>query len=76
MIHSLLQLFIYLLIADVILSYFPDVRRQKWAETLHKIADAPQKPIREMLPKDLPIDPSAMIVIIMISILMNLLSGL
>ncbi len=76
MIHSLLQLFIYLLIADVILSYFPDVRRQKWAETLHKIADAPQKPIREMLPKDLPIDPSAMIVIILIQILMYLLSGL
>lgn len=73
MIHSLLQLFIYLLIADVILSYFPDVRRQKWAETLHKIADAPQKPIRETLPQDLPIDPSPMIVIILIQILMYIL---
>ncbi len=73
MIHSLLQLFIYLLIADVILSYFPDVRRQKWAETLHKIADAPQKPIREMLPKDIPMDPSPMIVIILIQILMYIL---
>ena len=74
MIHSLLQLFIYLLIADVILSYFPDVRRQKWAETLHKIADAPQKPIREMLPKDIPIDPSPMIVIILIQGLMYIVS--
>ena len=74
MIHSLLQLFIYLLIADVILSYFPDVRRQKWAETLHKIADAPQKPIREMLPKDIPIDPSPMIVIILIQVLMYIVS--
>lgn len=74
MIHSLLQLFIYLLIADVILSYFPDVRRQKWAETLHKIADAPQKPIREMLPKDLPLDPSPMIVIILIQVIMYILS--
>ncbi len=73
MIHSLLQLFIYLLIGDVILSYFPDVRRQKWAETLHKIADAPQKPIREMLPKDIPLDPSPMIVIILIQILMYIL---
>jgi YggT family protein len=74
MIHSLLQLFIYLLVADVILSYFPDVRRQKWAETLHKIADAPQKPIREMLPKDIPIDPSPMIVIILIQVLMYIVS--
>ncbi len=73
MIHSLLQLFIYLLIADVILSYFPDIRRQKWAETLHKIADAPQRPIREMLPKDIPLDPSPMIVIILIQILMYIL---
>lgn len=73
MMHSLLQLFIYLLIGDVILSYFPDVRRQKWAETLHKIADAPQKPIREMLPKDIPLDPSPMIVIILIQILMYIL---
>ncbi len=74
MIHTLLQLFIYLLIADVILSYFPDIRRQKWAETLHKIADAPQKPIREMLPKDLPLDPTPMIVIILIQIIMYILS--
>lgn len=74
MIHSLLQLFIYLLIADIILSYFPDVRRQKWAETLHKIADAPQKPIREMLPKDLPLDPTPMIVIILIQVIMYILS--
>lgn len=73
MIHHLLQLFIYIIIADVILSYFPDVRRQQWAQVLHKIADAPQKPIREMLPKDIPLDPAPMIIIILIQILMYLL---
>ena len=73
MIHYLLQLFIYIIIADVILSYFPDVRRQQWAQVLHKIADAPQRPIREMLPKDIPLDPSPMIIIILIQILMYLL---
>ena len=76
MIHHLLQLFIYIIIADVILSYFPDVRRQQWAQVLHKIADAPQKPIREMLPKDIPLDPAPMIIIILIQILMYLLWGL
>lgn len=73
MIHHLLQIFIYIIIADVILSYFPDMRRQQWAQVLHKIADAPQKPIREMLPKDIPLDPAPMIVIIVIQILMYVL---
>jgi YggT family protein len=73
MIHLLLQLFIYIIIVDVIMSYFPQMRGQKWAQTLHKIADAPQKPIREMMPQNLPIDFSPMIVIILIQMLMYLL---
>jgi len=73
MIHALLQIFIYILIFDVIMSYFPDMRRQQWAQVLHKIADAPQKPIREMLPQGLPIDPTPMILIIVIQILMQIL---
>lgn len=73
MIDFVLQIFIYVVIADIILSYVPDVRGQKWAQTLHKIADAPQKPIREMLPQGMPIDPTPMIVIILCQILMYLL---
>lgn len=73
MIHALLQLFIYIIIADVILSYFPQARGANWAQTLHKIADAPQKPIREMMPAGMPLDPSPMIVIILIEVLMYVL---
>lgn len=73
MIHTLLQLFIYILIFDVILSYFPQVRHQKWAQMLHRIADVPQRPIREMLPKDLPLDPTPMILIIGIQMLMYII---
>lgn len=73
LIHYLLQIFIYILIIDVILSYFPEVRSQEWARKLHKIADIPQKPIREMLPQNLPLDPTPMILIILIQILMYLL---
>lgn len=73
MIHAILQIFIYIIIADVILSYFPQARGQQWAETLHKIADAPQKPIRDMLPQGMPLDPAPMIVIILIQILMYVL---
>lgn len=73
MIHAILQLFIYIIIADAILSYFPGTREQEWARVLHKIADAPQRPIREMLPKGLPLDPTPMILIIGIQMLMYVL---
>ena len=73
MIHQILQLFIYIMIADIIMSYLPQYRGQKWAQILHKIADTPQKPIREMLPENLPLDPTPMIVIILIQMLMYIL---
>lgn len=73
MIHWILQLFIYLIIIDIILSYIPQAREQEWARKLHQIVDYPQKPIREMLP-EMPIDVSPMIVIILIQILMYILS--
>ncbi len=72
-IHYLLRIFIYILIIDVILSYFPQLRSQEWARRLHQIADVPQKPIREMLPQGLPLDPTPMILIVLIQILMYLL---
>jgi uncharacterized protein YggT (Ycf19 family) len=74
MIHSLLQLLIFIIIIDALMSWVPQVRYQKWAQILHKIADAPQKPIREMLPMDLPIDPTPMIIIMLIQLLMYVLS--
>lgn len=73
MIDAILQIFIYIIIADVLMSWFPQIREQNWAQTLHNIAQAPQKPIRDMLPKDLPLDPVPMILIILIQILMYLL---
>lgn len=73
MVHALLQLFIFIIIADALMSYVPDLRGKKWAQLLHKIADAPQRPIREMLPEGLPLDPTPMIIIILIQMLMYIL---
>lgn len=73
MIHTLLQLFIYILIIDVVMSYFPQMRMYKWAQFIHKIADVPQKPIRDLLPNNMPIDPTPMILIFLIQILMYIL---
>jgi len=72
MIGWLLQIFIYIVIIDVILSWIPEVRRQEWAQTLHKIADAPQKPIRDLLPQGMPLDPTPMIVILICQLLVSL----
>ncbi len=71
MIDAILQILIYILIIDIIISYFPDLRSQKWAQSLHEVAEIPQRPIRNLLPRNLPLDPTTMIVIILIQILMH-----
>lgn len=72
-IHGLLQLYIYIIIIDVIMSYFPQMRNQVWAQKLHQIADISLRPVRDMMPGNLPFDISPMIVIIVIQILMSIL---
>jgi len=73
LIHNFLRLFVLIIFADVIMSYIPELKTNKWARLIHKIADAPQKPIREALPGNMPLDPTPMIVIFLINILMYLL---
>lgn len=73
MIDAILHILTLIIFFDVIMSYVPDLRNQEWARTLHQIADAPQKPIREILPKGLPLDPSPMIVIMIIQFLRSLI---
>lgn len=73
MIDAILNILTFIIIADVLMSYVPDLRNQEWARTLHQIADVPQKPIRELLPKDLPLDPSPMIVMFIIQLIRGLI---
>ncbi|MFY7993891.1 MAG: YggT family protein [Bacteriovoracaceae bacterium] len=70
MINAILQIFIYLTIIDAILSYFPELRSKNWYQQLHKIVEVPQKPIKQMLPPGMPLDPSPIIVIIVCQLLM------
>lgn len=72
MIRIILTIYIYLIIIDAILSYFPQFRLHEWARTLRKITDFTQKPIRKYIPKDWPFDPSPIIVIILLQMLMAL----
>ena len=73
LIHKILQLYIYIIIAEIVLSYLPQFKSQKWAQIIHRLADATLRPVRDLLPQNLPIDLSPMIVIILIQMLMFLL---
>ena len=71
-IRTLLNLYIYALIFDAILSYFPDLSRHKWRQQLKKICDFTCNPIRKLLPPNLPFDFSPILVIFIIQLLMFL----
>jgi len=69
MIRSLLNLYVLILIVDVILSYLPQFRHQPWAQFIRKASDITCRPIRQVMPPDLPFDFSPMIVIVGLQLL-------
>lgn len=70
MIRMLINLYILVLFIDVILSYLPQFRSQPWAMWIKKAADFTCRPIRQMLPPDLPFDFSPLIVIFLLNLVM------
>lgn len=72
MIRFIIKLYIFLIIIDAILSYFPALRRHPLVLNLRRVTDLTLKPIRKILPPELPIDVSPLIVIIILNILMAL----
>lgn len=71
-IRTLLQFYIYILIADAILSYFPELDRKEWRRKIHQVCDYSCAPIRKRLPPNLPFDFSPLIVILIVQLLMFL----
>ncbi len=70
LIRTLLNLYIILLIADSLLSYFPKFDREDWRLKIKKIADYSLDPIRKKIPAHhLPIDISPIIVILIIQLI-------
>ncbi len=72
LIRFVIDIYIMVLIADVILSYLPQFQREKWALFIHQAADIVCKPIRSALPRDLPFDFSPMIAILLLNLLVYL----
>jgi YggT family protein len=69
MIRALIQLYIFVLIIDVFLSFLPQVKNQPWAVAIRKAADLTCKPVRKVMPPDLPFDFSPLIVIMAFQLL-------
>lgn len=72
MIRFLIRLYIYLIIVDAVLSFFPSVRHYHWAKMVRRVANYVLDPVRKILPKDLPFDISPIIVIFLLNLLMLL----
>lgn len=68
MIRFVINIYIYVLIADVVLSYLPQFSKQPWAIYIKKAAEFTCGPIRKRMPKDLPFDLSPLVVILILNL--------
>jgi YggT family protein len=68
MIRVLLDLYALVLIADVIFSYLPQYRRAQAVVFIRKLSDFSCRPVRRLLPQDLPFDFSPLVVIIALNL--------
>ena len=72
MIRFVLNLYGFIIIADAILSYMPQFNHAEWRQAIKKAADVSLEPVRKAMPKDLSIDISHVIVLIVLQIIPQL----
>lgn len=68
MLHALINIFILMVLVDAVISFVPNpnVQRHPVVIQLRKIVDIPQRPIRQLLPPNIPFDPSPLIIILLL----------
>ena len=72
MIRFILNIYSFVIIADAVLSYMPQYQRETWAKFIRQLAGYTLNPIRKFMPKDLPVDISPIIVLILIRLIPSL----
>ncbi len=72
MIRFLINVYTWIVIADVVLSYVPQYQNQPWAKIIKKLAGYSLNPVRKLLPQDLPFDFSPVVVLIILQLLPGL----
>lgn len=68
MIRAIIYLYMLLLVVDAVLSYVPSLKGHKAVRLLRKASDFTCAPIRKILPPDLPLDVSPLIVIVLLKL--------
>jgi len=70
LIRTLIDIYILILIIDVILSYLPQYKSHPFSVRIKQVSDFSCGPVRRLLPKmDIPFDISPMVVIFCLKIL-------
>ena len=73
MIRLIIKLYILVLIVDAILSYIPQAKGLEFTKYVRRAADYSLVPVRKIIgPHDLPLDPSPLVVIVLLNLLMLL----
>lgn len=68
MIRFLIDIYILVIIADVVISYLPQYSNQEWAKKVRQFAGYSLNPVRKLLPGDLPFDFSPIVVILLLQL--------
>jgi len=69
LIRAILNLYILVIIIDTILSYLPQYKNHPFALNIQKAANFSLKPVKKILPPDMPFDISPIIVILLIKLI-------
>lgn len=69
MIRFLINVYTWIVLADVVLSYMPHYQHHEWAKLVKKVAGYTLNPVRKVLPPDLPFDFSPIIVLIILQLI-------
>ena len=72
MIRFLLNLYIFILMIDFVLSFMPQFKNHEYTKLVKKAADYSLNPVRKILPKDLPFDFSPLVVFLLIRLIIVL----
>lgn len=72
MIRALIDLYCFILIIDWILSYLPQFSHHPVVKKIAQIANYTLNPVRRYLPKELPLDISPLIVILVLKLIQAL----
>ena len=68
MIRFLINIYIYILVIDAILSFFPEVRKYQAAQLIKKLAEPSCRLVRRYLPPDMGFDISHFVVIVILKL--------